>query len=107
VELVVKGLGDGMDAVPLITGAAESLESPGCRSPKRRRAAFKVASRVPADSRGGSDMVESVDSESVKESELVSEVGEAELEAVAVVDCRAGAEVSRSAGRTAGWAKGG
>ena len=49
-ELVVKGLGDGIEAVPLIAGAAVCLKVlTGC-SPKRRRAAFSVASRVPADS---------------------------------------------------------
>lgn len=44
------GVGDGMEVVPLITDVAVFLELPvGC-IPKRRRAAFKVASRVPADS---------------------------------------------------------
>lgn len=97
-ELVAKGLTDGTEAVPLLTGVTVSLELlPGC-SPKRRSAAFKVASRVPVGSRG-SAVVESVDSDSVREPELVSEVDEVESEADEVVGrCRAGAEVSLSGG---------
>lgn len=95
-----------MGVVPLTACVAESLELlVGC-IPKRRRAALKVAWRVPVASRGGSDMVESVDSESVREPELVLEVEEAvELEVDAVTGCKTGAEVSGSAGRGAGWAK--
>ena len=98
VELVAKGLTDGIEAVPLITGATVSLELlPGC-NPKRRSAAFKVASRVPVGSRG-SAVVESVDSDSVKEPELVVSEAEAESEADVVVGrCRVGAEVSLSGG---------
>ena len=107
VGLVVKGLGDGIEAVPLIVGAAVSLELLKCCSPKRRRAAFKVASRVPADSRGGSAVVESEDSDSVREPEAVSEAEEVESEADVLVDCsRTGAGVSCSAGRGGGWANG-
>jgi len=92
---VAKGLTDGMEAVPLITGVAVSLELlPGC-SPNRRSAAFKVASRVPVGSRG-SAVVESVDSDSVREPELVSEAEEVESVDVVVGCCRAGAEVSLS-----------
>ena len=70
----------------------------GC-SPKRRRAAFKVASRVPADVRGGSPVVGSEGSDSVKEPEVVSEVEEVESEADALVDCPdAGVGASPSAG---------
>ena len=98
VALVVERLGDEIEVVPLITGAVASLELLAGCSPKRRRVAFKVASRVPADPRG-SAVVESEDSDSVKELELVSEAGEAESEAVVVVDCsETGAGVSRSAG---------
>ena len=90
-----------MEAVPLITGAAVSLEfTIGC-NPSRRRAAFKVASRVPADSRWGSDMKEFVESESVREPGLVSEA-EVESEADTVVGCGTGAAASRSAGWGAG-----
>ena len=46
---VVMRLGDGIEVVPLIAGAVISLELLTDCSPKRRRAAFKVASRVPAD----------------------------------------------------------
>jgi len=96
VKLVAKGLTDGIEAVPLITGASVSLV-PGC-SPKRRSAAFKVASRVPVGSRG-SAVVESVDSDSVRESELVSEAEEVESEADVVVGlCRVGAVVPLSGG---------
>jgi len=96
VALVVNGLGGGMEAVPLIAPAVVSLT--GC-SPKRRRAAFKVASRVAVDPRGGSAVVESEDSDSVKEPELVSEAEEVESEAVVLVDCsRTGAGGSCSAG---------
>lgn len=107
VALVVKGLGDGIEAVPLVPGAVVSLELfAGC-SPKRRRAAFKVASRVPADPRRESAVVESEDSDSVKEPEAVSEAEEVESEADLLVDCsRTGAGVSCSAGRGGGWAKG-
>ena len=99
VELVVKGLIGGTEVVPLVIGVAVSLGLlPGC-SPKRRRAAFKVASRAPADSRGGSAVVESVDSDSVREPELVSEAEEVESDVGVVLGCsKAGAEVSRSAG---------
>jgi hypothetical protein len=51
-------------------------------------------------------MVESVDSESEGELELVSEAEEVESEAGVVTDCGTGAEVSRPAGRGAGWTKG-
>jgi len=97
VEPAVEGLTDEIEA-PLITGTAVSLELLlGC-NPKRRSAAFKVASRVPVGSRG-SAVVESVDSDSVRESELVSEAEEAESEAdVAVGCCMAGAGVSLSGG---------
>ena len=91
----VKGLGDGMELAPLTTGVAVSLGLPTGCSPRRRRAAFKVASRVLTDSRGGSDMVEPVESESVGGLELVSEV---ESEADVVTDCGTGTEVLRSAG---------
>ena len=105
--LVVMGLGDEIVAVPLIPGATISLELPADCSPKRRRAAFKVASRVPADPRGGSAMVESEDSDSAKEPEAVSEAEEVESETDVLVDCsRTGAGVSCSAGRGGGWAKG-
>jgi hypothetical protein len=93
----VKGLGDGMEVVPLITGTVVSLEFPTGCNPKRRSAAFEVASRAPEDSRGGSDMVEFVDSESVREPELVSEA-EVESEVDVVVGCRTGAAMSCSAG---------
>jgi len=100
-EVVVcgEGFGGGIEAVPLIVGVALSLELlPGC-SPKRRRAAFKVASRGPVNSPGRSAVVEPVDSDPVREPELVSEDEEAESDADVVVDCcRAGAEASRSAG---------
>lgn len=86
-ELDVKGLGDGIEVVPLIMDTGLSLGLPTGCSPKRRRAAFKVASRAPADSRGGSDMVEFVDSESVRELELVSDVKGVESEADIVADC--------------------
>jgi len=44
-------------------------------------------------------MVESVDSDSARELELVSEAGDVASEAGVIVDCRGtGAEVSRSAG---------
>ena len=105
-ELEIKGLGDGMEAVPLTAGAAVSLRLPTGWSPKRRRAAFRVASRVPGGSLGGSDMVELVESDSAKELELVSESGEVESEAGVVADCGIGVEVSRSVGRGTGWAKG-
>lgn len=104
-EPEAKGLGEEMEVVPLIPGAAVSLLPTGC-SPKRRRAAFKVASRVPVYSRGGSDMVESVDSESVRELELVSEAEEVDSEVDVVTGCGTGVELSRSAGRGAGWTKG-
>lgn len=95
---MVRGLGEGMEVVPFIGSAEASLGFPlGC-SPKRRRAAFKAASRVPADSRGVSDMVEFVDSESVIEFELISEVDEVESEVDVDADCTTDAEVSRSAG---------
>lgn len=95
----VKGLGDGIGAVPLIGGATASLKSLAGCSPKRRRAALKVASRVPVDPRGGSAVVESEDSDSVKEPELVSEAEEVESEVVVLVDCsRIGAGVTCSAG---------
>lgn len=82
----VRGLIDGIGAVPLTVGNARSLGLLlGC-SPKRRSAAFKVASRVPVDSRGGSAVVESVDSGSVEEPELVSEVEEVELDVDVVLD---------------------
>jgi hypothetical protein len=107
VVLVMKGPGDGIEADPLIAGAAASLELPvGC-GPNRRRAAFKVASRVPADPRGESSVVESEDSDSVKEPEAVSEAEEVESEVDVLVDCsRTGAGVSCSAGRGGGWARG-
>lgn len=105
-ELEIKGLGDGMEVVPLTAIPAVSLRLPTGWSPKRRRAAFRVASRGPGGSRGGSDMVELVESESVREPELVSEVGEVESEAGVVADCGIGADVSRSAGRGTGWTKG-
>lgn len=95
-ELRDRGLGDGMEVVPLITGTAASLRlPPGC-SPKRRRAAFNVASRAPVASLGGSDMVESVDSESVRELEPVSEAEEVESEADVVAGTDA--EATPSAG---------
>ena len=95
----MKGLIDGIEAVPLMVGAAGSLRLLlGC-NPKRRRAAFKVASRVAVDSRGGSAVMGSVGSGSVKEPELVSEVEEAESDVeVALECCMTGAGVSRSAG---------
>ena len=97
-ELGVKGVGDGTEAVPLITGVVPSrVTLAGC-SPNRRRVAFNVASRVPADSRGGSDTVESVDSESVRELELVSEAEEVESEADVATGCGTMVEMSRSAG---------
>ena len=87
----------GIKEVPLIGGVAVSPKLlPGC-SPKRRRAAFKVASRVLVDSRGGSTVAESVDSDSVRESELVPEAEEVESDVV-VDCCRTGAEVSCPAG---------
>ena len=97
--VLVKGLGDGIEAVPLIVGVVVSLELlVGC-SPKRRRAAFKVASRVPVDPRGGSPAVESEDSDSVKEPKVVSEAEELESEADVLADrSEAGAGVSRPAG---------
>lgn len=93
----MKRLTDGIE-VPLITGTAVSLELLlGC-SPKRRSAAFKVASRVPVGSRG-SAVVESVESDSVRESELESEAEEAESEAGVIVGCcGAGTDVSLSGG---------
>jgi len=98
VELVAKGFTDGMEADPLIAGVTISLELLlGC-SPNRRSAAFKVASRVSVGSRG-SAVVESVDSDSVREPELVSEAEEVESEADVVVGRRiAGTEVSLSGG---------
>lgn len=100
---VVEGFGDGIEAAPFITGPAVSLKVlAGCR-PNRRRVAFKVASRVPVDPRGGSAVVESEDSDSVKELELVSEAEEGESEVDALVDCsRTGAGASRSTGWGAG-----
>jgi hypothetical protein len=99
VELVVNGLGDGIGVVPLMAGAAVSLELLTCCSLKRRRAAFEVASRVLVGSRGGSAVVESVDSDSVRESELVSEAEEVESAVVLAVDCcGASAEAFHSAG---------
>lgn len=96
---VVNGLGDGIGVVPLRAGAAVSLELLPCCSLKRRRAAFEVASRVLVGSRGGSAVVESVDSDSVRESELVSEAEEVESNVVLAVDCcGASAEAFHSAG---------
>ena len=104
-ELVVKGLGGGMEVVPLMADVAVSLKlPPGC-SAKRRRAAFKAASRVSAGSRGGPEGVGFVDSESVREPEVVSEA-EVGSEAGVVRDCGMGAETSRSTGRGTGWAWG-
>ena len=92
----VRGPGDGIGAVPFIVGAAVSLELLAGCSPKRRRAAFRVASRVPVDE---SPVVGSEGSDSVKEPEVVSEVEEVESEAEVLVDCpKAGVGASPSAG---------
>ena len=95
----MKGPGDGVGVVPFIVGVTVSLEPLAGCSPKRRRAAFKVASRVPVDVRGESPAVGSEGSDSVKEPEVVSEVEEVESEADALVDCpEAGVGTSPSTG---------
>ena len=54
---LMKGPGDGVGVVPFTVGIVVSLEPLAGCSPKRRRAALKVASCVPVDVRGESPAV--------------------------------------------------